>query len=118
MFLEDYNCAICVDSTEETLLHLFLDCPFAMECCETLGSTVQHFDDPFQTISSFRIQLVVPFSMEIITSMCWPSGLSEMIQSSEMFSQQLPKLGITSELILLKLSLEQSVHMNPILNNG
>jgi Zn-finger domain-containing protein len=86
MFLEDYNCAICVDSTEETLLHLFLDCPFAMECCETLGSTVQHFDDPFQTISSFRIQLVVPFSMEIITSMCWPFGLSEMIQSSEMFS--------------------------------
>lgn len=71
MYLEDYNCAICSLSTEETLLHLFLDCPFAMQCWNTLGLSVQIFADPLDTITSFRMQLGVPFSMEIIISMSW-----------------------------------------------
>jgi hypothetical protein len=71
MFLEDYNCAIYAHCTEETLLHLFLDWLFAVECWQTLGLTIQHSDDPFEIISSFRLQLAVPFFMEIIISMCW-----------------------------------------------
>ena len=71
MFLEDYNCAVCALCTEETLLHLFLDCPFAMDCWGTLGLSIQHSDDPFQTTTSFRSQLAILFSMEIIILMCW-----------------------------------------------
>jgi len=118
MFLEDYNCAVCALCTEETLLHLFLDCPFAMDCWGTLGLSIQHSDDPFQTTTSFRSQLAILFSMEIIILMCWPFGQSEMMQYSEMCSRLLLKPDDTSGLILLKLSLEQKSHTNLLLVNG
>lgn len=71
MFLEDYNCVVCSLCTEETLLHLFVNSPFAEQCWNTLGLTVQNYADPLDTIASFRIQLGLPFSMEIIISMSW-----------------------------------------------
>ena len=71
MALDDYNCAICNLVTDETLLHLFLDCPFAVSCWATLGLVNQNSNDPFQTITSLRTQLNLPFSMEVIISMCW-----------------------------------------------
>jgi hypothetical protein len=71
MALDDYNCAICSLGTDETLLHLFLDCPFAVSCWATLGLVIQDSTNPFQTITSFKNQLAIPFSMEVIISMCW-----------------------------------------------
>jgi hypothetical protein len=71
MFLEDYNCAICMHSVEETLQHLFLDCPFVATMWNTLGLIVHHTTDPLDIFVSFRTQLNVPFFMEIIISMCW-----------------------------------------------
>jgi hypothetical protein len=32
MALQDYNCMLCSQSSEETVEHLFLDCTFAKEC--------------------------------------------------------------------------------------
>jgi hypothetical protein len=37
IFLENYNCPLCADSVEETLEHLFFDCPFAATCWFKLG---------------------------------------------------------------------------------
>ena len=71
MHLDDYNCAVCSLASEETLLHLFLDCQFVVECWGTLGLVIHNSADPFDTITSFRAQLGVPFSMEIIISMSW-----------------------------------------------
>lgn len=71
MFLEDYNCAICIHSLEETLQHLFLDCTFATTMWNTLGLNVHYTDDPLDIIVSFRYQLNVTFFMEIIISTCW-----------------------------------------------
>jgi hypothetical protein len=71
MALDDYNCAICIIRTEETLLHLFLDCPFAISCWATLGLVILNSNDPFQTIASFRDKLNLPFFMEVIIFMCW-----------------------------------------------
>lgn len=71
MALDVYNCAICSIGTEETLIHLFLDCPFAISCWSTLGLFILNPNDPFQTIASFRDQLNLPFFMEVIISMCW-----------------------------------------------
>lgn len=71
MFLDDYNCPVCSLGTEETLLHLFLECPFAMDCWATLGLNVIISVNPLDTITLFRQQLALPFSMEIIISMCW-----------------------------------------------
>jgi len=41
MALDDYNCAVCSLGIEETLLHLFLECPFAVNCWATLGLIIQ-----------------------------------------------------------------------------
>lgn len=40
MDLDNYNCELCHFNTEETLLHLFFHCPFAMRCWNTLGCTL------------------------------------------------------------------------------
>jgi hypothetical protein len=71
MHLDDYNCDVCSLISEETQLHLVLDCQFAVECWSTLGLVIHNSADPFDTITSFRVQLGVPFSMEIIISMSW-----------------------------------------------
>uniref|UniRef100_A0A8R7TS57 Reverse transcriptase zinc-binding domain-containing protein n=1 Tax=Triticum urartu TaxID=4572 RepID=A0A8R7TS57_TRIUA len=36
MFLNLYECALCNDKTEETSLHLFWDCPFSMQCWNSI----------------------------------------------------------------------------------
>jgi hypothetical protein len=71
MFLEDYNYVLCNTSTEETLQHLFLNCPFAKDMWSTLGLDSRSSVDPMQVLEAFRGQLNVPFFMEIITSMSW-----------------------------------------------
>jgi hypothetical protein len=32
MHLDDYNCVLCSLAVEESLVHLFLDCPFSESC--------------------------------------------------------------------------------------
>ena len=71
MTLEDYNCPLCLDMTEETLFHLFIHCPFASQCWALIGIQINNSLDPFQMLQSFKDQLQVPFFMEIITLMCW-----------------------------------------------
>ena len=35
--LEDYGCAVCRTGLEETVEHLFLKCPFAIQCWASLN---------------------------------------------------------------------------------
>jgi hypothetical protein len=56
---------------EESLTHLFLDCPFSASCWATLQLVIQHPSDPLGTLVSFNDQLHLPFFMEIIVTMCW-----------------------------------------------
>ena len=51
MALDDYNCPVCSLGSEETLLHLFLDCPFAVDCWATLGLHINDSTNPFDTQS-------------------------------------------------------------------
>lgn len=71
MVLGDYNYVLCDLALEESLIHLFLACPFSRDCWITLGLVIQNLADPFGTLHSFRQQLQVPFFMEIIVTMCW-----------------------------------------------
>jgi hypothetical protein len=41
MFLDSYNCVLCLQNTEETYQHLFLHCPFAQQCWNLI-----HIDIP------------------------------------------------------------------------
>ena len=70
MALPDYSCVLCTSALDETLVHLFIHCPFAQACWASLGLIVG-FDDPFVTLEPLKLQLGVPFFMEIIILMCW-----------------------------------------------
>lgn len=41
MHLDSFDCALCLDATEETMDHLFLTCPFANSCWSQIGVTLQ-----------------------------------------------------------------------------
>ena len=71
MFLQDYNCVHCVSSTEETLLHLLVDCPFALACWNTLNLFISAHTDFLQVIVSLKDQIRLPFFMEIVITMWW-----------------------------------------------
>lgn len=69
--LESYNCALCHQDSDETLMHLFFHCPFAMSCWNALGLAPFVQSELLQTISVFGDLIHQPFFMEIIISMCW-----------------------------------------------
>lgn len=69
--MQDYNCILCNSASEESLVHLFILCPFAVQCWAWLQIQVDHNNDPFLNLQNFKEQLQVPFFMEIIIIMCW-----------------------------------------------
>jgi hypothetical protein len=71
MALQDFNCVLCIGSIEETTFHLFLSCPFAIQCWSWLQVQLDPSLDPFQVFESFKAQIQTPFFMEIIILMCW-----------------------------------------------
>jgi hypothetical protein len=60
---------LCSQSTEESLFHLLIGCPFASACCNWLGLQILQQWDLSQCLESFRRQLHVPFFMEVIIRM-------------------------------------------------
>ena len=69
MALECYSCVLCL--LDETLMHLFFHCPFALACWNTLWLAHLVESELLQTLAVFRDHLQRPFFMEIIISMCW-----------------------------------------------
>jgi hypothetical protein len=69
MILDDYNCVFYHLGVEESLIHLFLDCPFSVSCWGTLCLIVQNSADPYVILESFKSQSEKPFFMEIIEMM-------------------------------------------------
>ena len=60
LVLEDYGCAVCGTGLEETVEHLFLKCPFTIQCWGSLNLNsvinLQHL----QILEFFRTRLQVP----------------------------------------------------------
>lgn len=71
MYLECYNCVLCHLNTEESLMHLFFDCPFAMACRNVLGFAHLIQNDHLAMLSAFKDHFQRPFFMEVFISMCW-----------------------------------------------
>jgi len=70
MELPSYLCVCCNRSVEESLSHLFLHCPFAQSCWNSIGLLIGR-SDPYSSLENLRTQLGVPFFMEIIILMSW-----------------------------------------------
>lgn len=62
---------LCNGSAEESLIHLFLNCPFATQYWALLNIQVDFSLDPFQKLQSFKNQLQVSFFTEVTILMCW-----------------------------------------------
>lgn len=71
MLLQDYSCVLCISSDDESQDHLFLACPFALQCWAWINLQIDANLDAFQNLQNLKDQLHVPFFMEIIIIMCW-----------------------------------------------
>ena len=110
MILQDYNCVLCNATVEESLNHLFLDCPFAAQCWAMINVQVSQQLNPFQNLQSFKVQLGVPFFIEIIILMCWAiwKARNDLIFRQENPSIPLAKSNFRDEFQLLLLRAKRS----------
>lgn len=114
--LENYNCVLCHLGTEESVLHLFLDCPFAMSCWDILGLAHLIQGNLLNTISEFKFHIHHPLFMEIIVSLClaiW-SARNDLIFRNIQHSVASCKFIFRKELALVKLRAED--HYQPELD--
>jgi hypothetical protein len=71
MFLPDYSCVFCTHHVDEDLVHLLFHCPFAMACWYSSGTIVPSSEDVLTIIEGLKVQVNLPFFLEIIITMCW-----------------------------------------------
>ena len=110
MELQDYNCVLCNNMTEESLFHLLISCPFAEACWNQIGLHVNHQGDLLQCLDSFRRQLQVPFYMEVVILMSWTIWH---MRNGLIFSNKPPSLqeasrAFKSEFVILPLRAKRS----------
>lgn len=56
-----YSCVLCTADIEESAQHLFLQCPFAQQCWNSLHLQISDSDGPFRYLESLKLQLHVLF---------------------------------------------------------
>lgn len=71
MELENFNCVLCNRQAEEIIEHLFIQCPFASQCWNSIGLGVDYRLPPLQNLELLRMQINRKFFMEIIILHCW-----------------------------------------------
>ena len=71
MYLPDYNCALCSHHTDETAMHLFWDCPFAMACWDPILPDKQRGVSSHDEISLAMNTLPSEIAFDIIIMGCW-----------------------------------------------
>jgi len=71
MELESYSCEICSLLIEETVEHLFWNCPFAQQCWGILNLETVPNEDSFENIRAIIDQLHSQFFMVAVILMCW-----------------------------------------------
>ena len=69
--LPNYNCEICNCSCEETSLHLFWDCPFALSCWDSIVPNKERGTNAFDELTFLLTHLPKQFAMSIVTIGCW-----------------------------------------------
>ena len=71
MVLDSCECELCNSGVEETLEHLFLECPFASTCWNLITIHILSQVTVLEAIDSFNEQLHSPISLDIIILLCW-----------------------------------------------
>ena len=89
MYLPDYNCALCIDRTQETLIHLFWDCHFAFNCWNCILPNRQRGISTYDEIGMMIMLLPQDLAMEIIIMGCWAIW---MVGNDKIFRSSPPSL--------------------------
>ncbi|RCV12993.1 hypothetical protein SETIT_2G311300v2 [Setaria italica] len=71
MFFEDYNCVQCIENCEETLSHLFFECPISQACWIFLGINWDVNLPPLDMIIQAREQFGNCIFREIVIIASW-----------------------------------------------
>ena len=71
MHLPDSTCALCSDNVEETPLHLFWNCPFALSCCDVIAPGRTRGISTFDEIVLISTRLPKDLALDIIIMSCW-----------------------------------------------
>lgn len=105
MHLDSYDCAMCQDSLEETMEHLFLGCPFAAACWYQIGIVIQSQDNIFNTIQQLKDQTHPQFFMIVAILMCWCiwTARNDLIFNGRSQSPEVVKANFQKELKILTL---------------
>lgn len=90
MNLQTYNCEFCTNATEETLQHLFWECPFAQQYWGSLNLQTVPQGNTFDNVEALKIQLQSQFFMIVIILMAWTiwKARNEMIFNNNQMSMQ------------------------------
>lgn len=104
MHLESYNRVLCLQNTEETIQHLFLQCPFAVQCWHILNVDPLPDEGFPEIIEHMKDRIHSQFFMSAIILLCWAiwksrnnrifEGLQHTVQNAKHFFQK--------EIVLLK----------------
>jgi len=71
MHLDSYNCVLCNHLVEESVEHLFVECPFAKMCWDIISIDIPLGSSFPEHTAQLKIQLNSQFFMEAIILMCW-----------------------------------------------
>ena len=71
MFLEDYSCVLCTTGHEETLFHLFFECPFSISCWNTIPISWNMNLQPLDMVIAAREAFGSSIFREIIITCYW-----------------------------------------------
>lgn len=71
MHLQTYICALCSDNSEETCIHLFWNCPFAIYCWDQILPERRRGISAIDEITLAMESLPSDIALEIIIACCW-----------------------------------------------
>jgi hypothetical protein len=87
---EGYNCVLCQDQVEETIEHLFFDCPTTTSRWFALGLTWEEGGNVHEKLINARGTFPYPFFMEIFMIGAWCIWNE---RNALIFDGKLPSLG-------------------------
>lgn len=105
MHLDSFDCALCLDTTEEMMELLFLSCPFARSCWNQIGITFQGQISIFSAIQQIKDQTHPHFFMIAAILMCWAiwSARNDLIFKGIPHNPEVVKATFSKELKILTL---------------
>lgn len=114
MQLQSFNCEICLSHREETLLHLFWECPFAKDCWGLFNLETVEQGSTTANILALKNQLNSQFFMVMIILLCWTiwKSRNNLIFNNIDVNLQNCKAILVKEIRLIALRVKQSQGAN------